>query len=250
MTAFTHVPRRSLHHRPLHRHCPLHRRLALVGAVAAGGLLLAGCGGNDDTKGMDHTGAKESTAASEATASSTAGTFNDADVTFAQMMIPHHEQALEMARLADERASNARIKSLAGQIEKAQDPEIVTLKSWLKEWGKPEKSSGAPSDGMPSMDHDSDGMDGMKGMGHGSGGKSGMGGMMSEQDMRKLEAAKGPAFDRAFASMMIDHHKGAIDMAKDEKKNGRNAKAKKLADDVVKNQSTEVTTLRTLLDRL
>ncbi|MER7881110.1 DUF305 domain-containing protein [Streptomyces solisilvae] len=234
MTAFTHVPRRSLHH------CPLHRRLALVGAVAAGGLLLAGCGGNDDTKGMDHTGAKESTAASEATASSTAGTFNDADVSFAQMMIPHHEQALEMARLADDRASNARIKSLAGQIEKAQDPEIVTLKSWLKEWGKPEKASGAPSDGMP----------GMKGMDHGSGGKSGMGGMMSEQDMRKLEAAKGPAFDRAFASMMIDHHKGAIDMAKDEKKNGRNAKAKKLADDVVKNQSTEVTTLRTLLDRL
>ncbi|AGP52733.1 DUF305 domain-containing protein [Streptomyces rapamycinicus] len=222
MTAFTRVP-----------HWPLHRRLALVGAVAAGGLLLAGCGGNDDMKGMDHTGAKES-ATSKATAGSAAGAFNDADVSFAQMMIPHHEQALEMAGLADDRASNARIKSLAGQIEKAQDPEIVTLKSWLKGWGEPEK---AFSDEMP-------------GMNHGANGKSAMGGMMSEEDMRKLEAAKGPAFDRAFASMMIDHHKGAIAMAKDEKKNGRNAKAKKLADDVVKNQSTEVATLRTLLDRL
>ncbi|MGV9856081.1 DUF305 domain-containing protein [Streptomyces sp. NPDC003442] len=222
MTAFTRVPRR-----------PLHRRLALVGAVAAGGLLLAGCGGNDDMKDMDHTSAKES-ATSEATASSAAEAFNDADVSFAQMMIPHHEQALEMAGLADDRASSARIKSLAGQIEKAQDPEIVTLKSWLKGWGKPEKAS---SDEMPGMDH-------------GASGKGAMGGMMSEEDMRKLKAAKGPAFDRAFASMMIDHHEGAIDMAKDEKKNGRNAKAKKLADDVVKSQSTEVTTLRTLLDRL
>ena len=88
------------------------------------------------------------------------------------------------------------------------------------------------------------------GMEHGSGSKGDMDGMMSREDMRKLEAAKGPAFDRAFASMMIDHHRGAIAMAKDEKKNGRNAKAKKLADDVVKNQSTEVAALRTLLDRL
>ncbi|AQW47764.1 DUF305 domain-containing protein [Streptomyces violaceusniger] len=225
MTALTHAPRR-----------PLHRRLALVAAVAAGGLLLAGCGGSDDMKDMDHTGAKESTAA-EATAASSVGAFNDADVRFAQMMIPHHEQALTMAALAEDRASDSRITSLAGQIEKAQDPEIATLKSWLKDWGKPEKAS-------------SGGMDGMDGMDHGSSGKGDMGGMMSKEDMRKLEVAKGPAFDRAFASLMIDHHQGAIAMAKDEKKNGRNAKAKKLADDVVKNQSTEVATLRTLLDRL
>ncbi|MFE2031118.1 DUF305 domain-containing protein [Streptomyces hygroscopicus] len=231
MTAFTRVPCR-----------PLDRRLALVGAVVAGGLLLAGCGGNDDTKDAHDGSAKGATATSGATASSAAGAFNDADVSFAQMMIPHHEQALEMAGLADDRASDARIKSLAGRIEKAQDPEIATLKSWLRDWGKPEKASPG---GMPGMDHGSDGADGTD---HGSGGA--MGGMMSEKDMRKLEAAKGAAFDRAFASMMIDHHKGAITMAKDEQENGRNAKAKKLADDVIKNQSAEVTTLRTLLDRL
>ncbi|MDP9615474.1 DUF305 domain-containing protein [Streptomyces demainii] len=234
MTAFTRVPCR-----------PLDRRLALVGAVVAGGLLLAGCGGNHDTKDAHDGSAKGATATSGATASSAAGAFSDADVSFAQMMIPHHEQALEMAGLADDRASDARIKSLAGRIEKAQDPEIATLKSWLRDWGKPEKASPG---GMPGMDHGSDGAGGADGMDHGSGGA--MGGMMSEKDMRKLEAAKGAAFDRAFASMMIDHHKGAITMAKDEKENGRNAKAKKLADDVIKNQSAEVTTLRTLLDRL
>ncbi|MCO8304261.1 DUF305 domain-containing protein [Streptomyces sp. RKCA744] len=234
MTAFTRVPCR-----------PLDRRLALVGAVVAGGLLLAGCGGNDDTKDAHDGSAKGATATSGATASSAAGAFNDADVSFAQMMIPHHEQALEMAGLADDRASDARIKSLAGRIEKAQDPEVATLKSWLRDWGKPEKASPG---GMPGMNHGSDGTGGADGTDHGSGGA--MGGMMSEKDMRKLEAAKGAAFDRAFASMMIDHHKGAIAMAKDEKENGRNAKAKKLADDVIKNQSAEVTTLRTLLDRL
>lgn len=74
--------------------------------------------------------------------------------------------------------------------------------------------------------------------------------MMSEQDMKDLMAAKGTDFDRKFAEMMIEHHNGAIDMAKDEQKNGRNAAAKKLTDDVVKNQSAEVKQMQGILDRL
>ncbi|QLH26203.1 DUF305 domain-containing protein [Streptomyces sp. Rer75] len=233
MTNFQHAPRR-----------PRARRLALVGIVATGGLLLTACGGNDDMKGMDH-GSKDSSASAKATATPAPGGFNDADVSFAQMMIPHHQQALEMAKLADGRAGDKQITSLAGKIEKAQDPEIRTMKSWLKSWGKPVSPS---SDSMPGMDHGSGGMDhGSGGMDHGSGG---MDGMMSQKDMDRLEAAKGAAFDRAFAQMMIDHHKGAITMAEDEQKKGRNATAKKLAGDVIKNQSAEVTTLRKILDRL
>lgn len=207
-----------------------HRSLALVGIVATGGLLLTACGGNDDMKGMDH-GSKDSSASAKATATPAPGGFNDADVSFAQMMIPHHQQALEMAKLADGRAGDQQITSLAGKIEKAQDPEIRTMKSWLKSWGKPVSAS---SESMPGMDHGSGGMDGM----------------MSQKDMDRLEAAKGAAFDRAFAQMMIDHHKGAITMAEDEQKKGRNVTAKKLAGDVIKNQSAEVTTLRKILDRL
>ncbi|MGW2327098.1 DUF305 domain-containing protein [Streptomyces sp. NPDC001700] len=210
-----------------HTHAP-HRRLAVAGIVATGALLLTACGGNDDMKGMDH-GSKDSPSAS-----ATKGGFNDADVSFAQMMIPHHQQALEMAKLADGRAGDRQIASLAGKIEKAQDPEITTMKSWLKAWGKPVSPS---SESMPGMDH-------------GSGGMDGMGGMMSQKDMDRLETAKGADFDRAFAQMMIDHHKGAITMAEDERKSGRDAKAKKLAEDVIKNQSAEVTTLRKILDRL
>ncbi|MGW3565503.1 DUF305 domain-containing protein [Streptomyces sp. NPDC000941] len=210
-------------------HRPLHRRLAVAGAVAAGSLLLAACG--NDMAGMDH-GSGNSAASQKATTSPAKGAFNDADVTFVQSMIVHHEQALEMSKPADGRASDQEIKTLATAIEKAQDPEIKTMRSWLKSWGRPESGSS-----MPGMDH-----------GDMAGGE--MPGMMSEQDMKDLTAAKGTDFDRTFAEMMIEHHNGAIDMAKDEQKNGRNAAAKKLADDVVKNQSTEVKQMKGILDRL
>jgi uncharacterized protein (DUF305 family) len=208
----------------------LRRRIAVVSAVAAGGLLLAACGG-DDMEGMDHGSGSSASVTSTPTASDSRapGAFNDADVMFAQMMIPHHEQALEMSKLADGRASDAEIKTLAGDIEKAQDPEIQTMKSWLKAWGKPESAE----ESMPGMDHG-----------------SGMSGMMSEEDMQKIEAAKGTEFDRMFAEMMIEHHKGAITMAEDEQKNGRNAMVKKLAADVVKTQSAEVEKFEKILDRL
>ncbi|MEU1850757.1 DUF305 domain-containing protein [Streptomyces sp. NPDC019990] len=217
----------------------LRRRMAIVSTVAAGGLLLAACGGND-MEGMDH--GSGSSASASATPAQTAGdnpapgAFNDADVMFAQMMIPHHDQALEMSKLVDGRASDAEIKALAADIEKAQDPEIQTMKSWLKAWGKPESAE----ESMPGMDHGSGGMD------HGSG----MSGMMSAQDMQKLQAAKGTEFDRMFAEMMIEHHKGAITMAEDEQKNGRNATARKLAADVVKTQAAEVDRFEKILGRL
>ncbi|MFH9064699.1 DUF305 domain-containing protein [Streptomyces coeruleorubidus] len=226
MTAYKHVLNRRLS-----------RRLAVVGAITAGGLLLAACGGND-MEGMDHgSGSSASASPSQSAGESTApGAFNDADVMFAQMMIPHHEQALEMSELADGRASDAEIKTLAAEIEKAQDPEIQTMKSWLKAWGKPESAG----ESMPGMDHGSGGMD------HGSG----MSGMMSDEDMKKLEAAKGTEFDRMFAELMIEHHKGAITMAEDEQKKGRDATAKKLAAEVVRTQSAEVEKFEKILDRL
>ncbi|GGY24152.1 DUF305 domain-containing protein [Streptomyces djakartensis] len=218
-------------------HRRLRRRMAIVSTVAAGGLLLAACGGND-MDGMDHGSAGSASASPSRTAADNPapGAFNDADVMFAQMMIPHHEQALEMSELADGRASDAEVKALVADIEKAQDPEIRTMRSWLKAWGKPESAE----EGMPGMDHGSGGMD------HGAG----MSGMMSEGDMKKLQAAKGTEFDRMFAEMMIDHHEGAITMAEGEQKNGRNATAKKLAADVVKTQSAEVAKLEKILDRL
>ncbi|KOG35134.1 MULTISPECIES: DUF305 domain-containing protein [Streptomyces] len=208
------------------------RKFALLGATATAGLLLSACGTDDPMSGMDHGGTSATaTATASASASGTAqagapGAFNDADVMFAQMMIPHHEQALEMAELADGRAEDPEVKRLVAAVKGAQDPEIAKMRAWLKGWGKPESA------------------------GHGSGSGHGMSGMMSEQDMKDLAAVKGKAFDRKFAELMIAHHEGAVAMAEDERKDGGNTAAKALADDVVRTQSEEIAALRKILDRL
>ncbi|MFI8370564.1 DUF305 domain-containing protein [Streptomyces sp. NPDC085466] len=203
------------------------RALGLTGAVAAAALLLAACGEDGAMSGMDHGGktpsASSATSAPSApSAPSATGSFNDADVMFAQMMIPHHEQALEMAKLADGRAADAGIKEIVAAVEKAQDPEIQKMKAWLKGWGRPESARAGHS----------------------------MAGMMSEQDMKRLAGARGEDFDRAFAELMIAHHEGAVTMARDEQRNGANAEAKALAGEVVRAQTAEITELRKILDRL
>ncbi|MEV4111562.1 DUF305 domain-containing protein [Nonomuraea sp. NPDC049695] len=191
--------------------------------VAAGMLaLLTACGGNGDSM-AGHEGMSSASAPTATTASTQpSAAFNDADVMFAQMMIPHHEQAVEMAELAPTRASDPEIKKLAAKIKAAQDPEIQTMKGWLAEWGKPAEA----------------------GMGHG------MPGLMSEEDMKKLDAAKGKAFDKLFAEQMIAHHNGAIEMAGTEQANGSNPQAKELAKAIESTQRTEVEQLQKLLDRL
>ncbi|WP_405794500.1 DUF305 domain-containing protein [Streptomyces sp. NBC_01506] len=218
-------------------HRSLRRRLAVAGAITATALLLAACG-SDDMDGMDHGSESSPTASKKAGdgADPAPGAFNDADVAFAQGMIPHHQQAVEMAALAEGRASDAEIKTLATEIEKAQDPEITTMRTWLTAWGEPESAD----ESMPGMDHGSGG----------SGDTGDTSGMMSDEDTRELTDAKGVDFDRKFAELMIDHHNGAIAMAGDERKNGDNATAKKLAADVIKAQTAEVERLNTVLDRL
>jgi uncharacterized protein (DUF305 family) len=203
------------------------RRFVLSGVAAAATLALAaGCGGDgDDTGAMNHGGSASPSAA----ATSSATTFNDADVQFAQMMIPHHQQAVQMAKLAETRAADPDVKALAAQIKGAQDPEITTMTGWLTAWGK---STAAPDGGhgMPEM--------------------SSMPGMMSDNDMAKLEAAKGTEFDRMFVQMMIAHHNGAIQMAQDEQQNGANPEATALAATIEKTQTDEVTKMQAILDRL
>ncbi|MBD0707045.1 MULTISPECIES: DUF305 domain-containing protein [unclassified Streptomyces] len=210
------------------------RTLALAGAVTAAGLLLAACG----TDGA--TGTATTPAPATASGPAAPGPFNEADVMFAQMMIPHHQQALEMAELAAGRAEDPEVKALVAAIEGAQDAEIRKMRSWLKGWGRPE-STGPTSTGSASAGHES--------TGHGSGGH-GMAGMMSEQDMKGLAATRGKAFDRTFAELMIAHHEGAVAMAREEQRGGGNATAKALADDVVRTQSAEISALRKILDRL
>jgi uncharacterized protein (DUF305 family) len=206
------------------------RRAALAGAATVAVVSLAACGDADSGHGSPGTGHGATTAPSSAAGSAVAGAaFNDADVTFAQMMIVHHQQAVEMAALAEGRAGDAEVKTLAGKISAAQGPEIATMSGWLSTWGRP---TTAPDGG-----------------GHGCGHES-MPGMMSDADMTKLKAASGAAFDKQFCTMMIAHHQGAVTMATDQIAKGSNAEARALAQKIVTDQQAEIATMNTILARL
>lgn len=143
-----------------------------------------------------------------------------ADIMFAQMMIPHHQQAVDMGTLAETRALNPAVKALAAKIKAAQAPEIVQMKGWLKE-------ADAPLD-----------------MGH----SMGMGGMLSEADMKQLENAKGAEFDKLYLTGMIAHHEGAIHMAQ-MVTDSRNPEVKALGDAIVATQTAEITEMKALLEK-
>lgn len=160
--------------------------------------------------------------------------FNDADVTFAQDMIPHHRQATEMAALASTRTDTAAVLDLATRIEAAQDPEITTMTGWLKSWAKDVPAEG---DDMGGMDDSSMGGDGA----------NSMPGMMSDDQMSELKAASGAVFDQMFLTMMTEHHDGAIEMAKTEQKDGKNNDAVGLAEKIEKDQTAEIAEMRDLL---
>jgi uncharacterized protein (DUF305 family) len=198
-------------------------RKNLVGtalAVLTAGLVLAGCGDSSDAA-HDMGGMTGTTTSAAATPS---GEHNDADITFAQGMIPHHQGALEMSKLVQGRTSNAKVLDLASRIEKAQDPEIKTMTDWLKAWG-----AEVPGTGMPGMDHGAS----MPGMG--------------AEEMDMLKQAKDADFDKMFLEMMIEHHQGAIDMANTQLQQGSNADAKKLAQQIIDAQQKEITEMRGLL---
>ncbi|KPI07560.1 protein of unknown function DUF305 [Actinobacteria bacterium OK074] len=203
----------------------LARRAALVAVAATAALTLAACG--DDNSG--------STAGSSPSASAEAGAHNAQDVSFAQGMIPHHQQAVTMAALAADRASSSQVKELAARIEKAQGPEISTMTGWLKAWGEDVPDASASDSSMPGMDHSS--------------GMSSMPGMMTDADMAGLEKMSGTDFDKMFLTMMVEHHKGAVEMATTEKQKGRYGAATSMADDIVSTQTAEIKEMNKLLGK-
>ncbi|WP_326568995.1 DUF305 domain-containing protein [Amycolatopsis rhabdoformis] len=151
---------------------------------------------------------------------------NAADVTFAQDMVPHHRQAVEMAEPVPQHTGDQRVIALAKQIQQAQQPEIDQLTAWLKSWGAP-----APSTGMG----------GMAGTDHGS--------MPGRVDASGLDRLRDTAYDREWLGLMIEHHTGAVAMARTELAQGSSADAKAMARRIVDTQEAEITTMKSLLGR-
>ena len=209
----------------------LKKTIGFVLPALAAGALLAGCSGSaqghGDMPGM-------ATGSSSVSVPVPQGDHTQADVTFAQQMVPHHQQAVEMAKLVPSHSTNQKVLELASQIQQAQDPEIQKMTGWLQTWGAPAPTTGM---NMPGMN--------MPGMDHGS-----MPGMMTSDDMTKLGQVKGAAFDRLWLQMMIQHHQGAVEMAKTELQQGASNEAKQLAQQIIDTQQKEIATMSQLLSQV
>ncbi|MDO5862994.1 MULTISPECIES: DUF305 domain-containing protein [Paenarthrobacter] len=190
---------------------------AIAAAIALAGCGTAGGSGSSGTSmpGMDHGSSSSSPAA--------AADQNTADVMFAQMMIPHHAQAVEMSEtILKKQDIPAEITALATRIKEAQGPEIEKMTGWLAGWGE---STQTPA-------------------GHS------MDGMMGADDMAKLDAAQGVEAAKLFLTQMIAHHQGAVTMARTETTDGKNPEAVQLSKDIVSAQEAEIQEMQKLLATL
>ena len=208
------------------------RRAVLAAAVLAALTPVVGLSGctttHPSTMPMDHGGApRPATATPSATGSPATGSHNRADIRFAQMMIPHHQQAIEMSDLLLAKTDiDPDVSGLARQIKAAQGPEITLMAGWLAGWGQP---------AMPSTGHQMGG---------------GMGGMMSRDDLDALERATGTEAMKLYLAGMITPHEGAIDMAEQQLDDGDNPEARELARHIITSQRADITTMQRLLANL
>ena len=234
----------------------LRRRLLLVPAVAIA-LTAAACGGGSGA-GSGHGGDMTSMSGSAQAAPSPAvspaasgasssgmagmatyppvtpgppatGATNDVDMMFANDMIPHHGQAVQMADMILAKTGNPQVKALAERIKAAQSPEIAAMTGWLKGWGATPPDPYAHAAGMAGMQH---------------------GGMMTAEQMGQLERATGGAADTLFLNQMQEHHTGAVDMAKGELENGTNPEVKKLAQAILTSQTAEIAEMKAMVTAL
>jgi uncharacterized protein (DUF305 family) len=209
------------------------RYLSMSALAIAATLTLAGCGSGEPGAAT----APESSAGAVApeTTQDTAAEPNDADVMFAQMMIPHHRQAVEMSEIMLSKNSiSPEVRDLATQIRDAQAPEIETMTGWLEAWGEPVE----PEGGMEGHD-----------MGNMGGGGE-MQGMMTEDELAGLEAAEGDEAARMFLESMTAHHNGAVEMAQEEIENGQYPDAIALAETIMQTQQAEIKSMEALLTEL
>ena len=153
--------------------------------------------------------------------SSAANNFQGSDVMFAQMMIPHHEQAVQISDLGLKISKNVEVLKLAAEIKDAQSPEILQMTSWLNQ-------ANAALE-----------------MGH----SMGMGGMLSDSEIKTLELASGKNFDILFLNGMIAHHEGAIHMAI-MVKDSANADVKALGESITKSQAAQILVMKEMLKNL
>jgi uncharacterized protein (DUF305 family) len=199
------------------------RRLVIAFAVLA----LAGCGGEAIVpRGQGAHGHGATSAAPPVPAAS--ARFNDADVMFAQMMVAHLEQGIDLAQVAKAKATKQQVKDLAGAVDSTQREELAMLKSWLKLWGKPEAPSSDPNvhaahGGMPLLD---------------------------AKVISDIKDKNGAEFDLTYLNLMTGHQGGAVEMARTEQKDGSNPETVAYADRVANSRQGQISQMLALISEL
>ncbi|MGB3442534.1 MAG: DUF305 domain-containing protein [Actinophytocola sp.] len=178
-------------------------------------LALAGCG----------VGVTETTGAS-LSAPPPDGSYNDTDVMFLQMAVPQHEQGIEMARLATERATRREIRDLAAAIAATQKDELAEMKVWLEKWNQPVAYDPEPN------------------------AHAGHGGMHGSDPVVLTvlrDTPAGPDFDSRFLNLLTGHQHGAVELARMEEKDGRHPDARSLAGRIIKSRAAQIRQMGTYL---
>ncbi|WP_020666467.1 DUF305 domain-containing protein [Amycolatopsis nigrescens] len=202
------------------------KRYSLV--LLTAGLLLAGCGsGQHSAHHPPGHGAHPEPAPAAASAPGAAGEFNPADVMFLQMAIIHHNQGVEIAKLAKSHDTRKEVSELAAAIEVTQLSEVGTMTDWLRRWNQPVETSMDPNShaehgGLP---------------------------LTSPDQIAELAATTGAEFETRFLSMLTGHQHGAVEMAQHEAKDGASPDAKGLANRIVESRTAQIQQMLTLMDR-
>ncbi len=160
--------------------------------------------------------------------------FTDADVAFMAGMIGHHAQAVLISTWVPTHDADPAVQRLSERIINAQNDEIGTMQRWLADRGKPIPAAKPMAHDMPGIDHSA----------------MMMPGMLSETQMKELDAARGPAFDRLFLLFMIQHHKGATAMVTklfSTPGAGQDNTVFKFASDINVDQTTEIARIQRML---
>jgi uncharacterized protein (DUF305 family) len=180
------------------------KRLLLVAIL----FLLAGCGvGFTETTGVSQSAPPPD------------GSYNETDVMFLQMAVPQHEQGIEMAKLAEKRASRKEVRDLAAAIRATQEDEVAQMERWLVKWRQPE---------APDLDPASH-------AGHG-----GMHGIDPAVLELLRDTPAGPDFDSLFLNLLTGHQHGAVELAQLEEKDGFNQDTRDLAGRIIKSRTAEI----------
>lgn len=149
---------------------------------------------------------------------------NDADVTFARNMIPHHQQAVAMAAMVPTNTANPDLRVIATDIGSSQRAEIRMMTDLLAAWGEPTDDPHADHHGMHMMP-----------------------GMVDQATLDRLPTLYDAEFDTLWISSMIGHHEGAVSMAQEELAHGENADAKQLAQVIVQTQQREISVMNHMI---